>query len=281
MFGKESPIGIIDSGIGGFSVTRRVQELLPQENLIYLGDGANTPYGNHSQEEILSMTRYMLRFMEQKGVKALLVACNTISCLLPHYENEMSCPIFSVVKAGAEAASAGRGNPIGVISTCFTAESGCYPQMIGALNPNKRVISHGCPNLAGLIEHHLGEADGIPLIDADLTRELSPLIHEEGITACVLGCTHYPLVQDRIHALYPELTLLDPAQQMAGMLKQYLVESNLNQNSGMLGYLDIYTTGDTREYIEKSSRAGLSLISSIKHHPPMGCHLARQTMDMI
>ena len=69
MFSKESPIGIIDSGIGGFSVARKVQKLLPRENLVYLGDGANTPYGNHTAEEILTMTRYMLRFMEEKGVK--------------------------------------------------------------------------------------------------------------------------------------------------------------------------------------------------------------------
>ncbi len=67
MFSKESPIGIIDSGIGGFSVARAVQQLLPRENLVYLGDGANTPYGNHTAEEILTMTRYMLRFMEEKG----------------------------------------------------------------------------------------------------------------------------------------------------------------------------------------------------------------------
>lgn len=103
MFSKESPIGIIDSGIGGFSVARKVQKLLPRENLVYLGDGANTPYGNHTAEEILTMTRYMLRFMEEKGVKALLVACNTISCLIDQYRDEMSCPVLSVVQAGADA----------------------------------------------------------------------------------------------------------------------------------------------------------------------------------
>ena len=79
---KTDAIGVIDSGIGGFSVARRVQELLPQENILYLGDGANTPYGNHTAEEILEMTRYMLRFMDSHNVKALLVACTTISCLI-------------------------------------------------------------------------------------------------------------------------------------------------------------------------------------------------------
>lgn len=100
MITKESPIGVIDSGIGGFSVARKVQKLMPHENLLYLGDGANTPYGNHSAEEILTMTRYMLRFMEEHSVKALLVACNTISCLIDQYRDEMSCPVLSVVQAG-------------------------------------------------------------------------------------------------------------------------------------------------------------------------------------
>ena len=75
MITKESPIGVIDSGIGGFSVARKVQKLMPHENLLYLGDGANTPYGNHSAEEILTMTRYMLRFMEDHGVKGLVGGC--------------------------------------------------------------------------------------------------------------------------------------------------------------------------------------------------------------
>ena len=97
---KTDAIGVIDSGIGGFSVARRVQELLPQENILYLGDGANTPYGNHTAEEILEMTRYMLRFMDSHNVKALLVACNTISCLIDQYRDEMRCPVLSVVQAG-------------------------------------------------------------------------------------------------------------------------------------------------------------------------------------
>ena len=148
MVTKESPIGVIDSGIGGFSVARKVQKLMPHENLLYLGDGANTPYGNHSAEEILTMTRYMLRFMEDHGVKALLVACNTISCLIDQYRDEMSCPVLSVVQAGADAVAQLPAHKVGVISTCFTASTHCYPDLIGKVAPDKQVISHGCPNLA-------------------------------------------------------------------------------------------------------------------------------------
>lgn len=78
MSNQNRPIGIIDSGIGGFSVARRVRRQLPNENILYFGDGGNNPYGNHTAEEILSLTRYMLDFMRQRQVKALLVACNTI-----------------------------------------------------------------------------------------------------------------------------------------------------------------------------------------------------------
>ena len=143
MFNKTSAIGVIDSGIGGFSVARKVQKLLPNENILYLGDGANTPYGNHSAEEILTMTRYMLKFMEEKGVKALLVACNTISCLIDEYRDDMSCPVLSVVEAGAQAVQEQELDKVGVISTCFTASTKCYPDLIGKLSPKTEVISHG------------------------------------------------------------------------------------------------------------------------------------------
>ena len=124
---KNRPIGIIDSGIGGFSVARCMQRSFPHENLLYFGDGENMPYGNHSAEEILDMTRYMLRFMEERGVKALLVACNTISCLIDQYRNDMSCPVLSVVEAGAETAASMPVKRVGVISTCFTHSTRCYP----------------------------------------------------------------------------------------------------------------------------------------------------------
>ena len=133
---QNRPIGIIDSGIGGFSVARRVRRQLPHENILYFGDGGNNPYGNHTAEEILSLTRYMLDFMRQRQVKALLVACNTISCLIDEYRREMDCPVLSVVQAGAESVAHLSQKRVGVISTCFTASTGCYPALIAQLSPS-------------------------------------------------------------------------------------------------------------------------------------------------
>ena len=105
MLHPTAPIGVLDSGIGGFSVVRQVQRLLPGEELIYFGDGAHIPYGNHSEETVVAMARYMFSFLEERGVKALLVACNTISCVLERCADAASCPVFSAVQAGAEAAA--------------------------------------------------------------------------------------------------------------------------------------------------------------------------------
>lgn len=269
MITKESPIGVIDSGIGGFSVARKVQKLMPHENLLYLGDGANTPYGNHSAEEILTMTRYMLRFMEDHGVKALLVACNTISCLIDQYRDEMSCPVLSVVQAGADAVAQLPAHKVGVISTCFTASTHCYPDLIGKVAPDKQVISHGCPNLANLVERNVGNPAGQAAIDDDLRENLEQLVNEEKVECCVLGCTHYPLVEDNIRRLYPTLDLLDPARQMAETLSRDLDARGLRNDQRAPGRMDIFTTGSLEEYIKKANRVGLTSIRSVQYLPPM------------
>lgn len=269
MLNRNCPIGIIDSGIGGYSVARRVQKLLPHENLLYLGDGANTPYGNHTGQEILELTRYMLRFMRDHEVKGLLVACNTISCLIDQYRDEMDCPVFSVVQAGADAVAQLPYQKIGVISTCFTAESGCYPKLIDQVAPGRQIISHGCPNLANLVEQNVGNPDAQPLIDGDLTENLEPLVSREQIQCCVLGCTHYPLAEENIRRLYPDLVLVDPAERMAEGLKAYLSQSDLMNEQTETGRLDIFTTGSLEEYIKKANKVGLNPINSIQFYPPI------------
>ncbi len=140
MSNQHSPVGILDSGIGGFSVVKQVQRLMPEETVLYFGDGAHIPYGNHPQEAIVNMARYMFRFMEEREVKALLVACNTISCVLDRCADVVSCPVFSAVQAGAEAAARLEAGKVGVISTVFTHNSRIYPQKIQERSPRKVVV---------------------------------------------------------------------------------------------------------------------------------------------
>lgn len=269
MYKKTDAIGVIDSGIGGFSVARKVQEILPHENLIYFGDGFNTPYGNHTADEILTMTRYMLKFMKEKNVKALLVACNTISCLIESYRGDMEgCTVLSVVEAGSYAVQERQLKKVGIISTCFTANSKCYPDLLAKIAPTTEVISHGCPDLANLVERYVGIPEGQELIENDLKLNLDSLVNEEKVEQVVLGCTHYPLVSDTIHRLYPDLTLIDPAVQMAYFLKSYLERNELANTNSELGNLDIFTTGSVPEYAMKANKVGLNPITSIQHVPP-------------
>lgn len=269
MSDKTSPIGVIDSGIGGFSVARKVQKYLPHEDMLYFGDSANVPYGNHTSDEILNMTRYMLRFMEQRQVKVLLVACNTISCLIDRYRDDMGCPVFSVVQAGADAVKDLSLDQVGVISTCFTANSRCYPDLIGKRSPKTQVFSYGSPDLANIAERYLGDPKGQEIIDDSVRTNMGQLLAMADIRSCVLGCTHYPLLEENFKRLFPEIALIDPAEQMAGAVQAYLEQNGLANPSRSMGTLDIFTTGDVEEYRTNAKQVGLSPVTSVQFYPPM------------
>ncbi len=270
MSDQHSPVGILDSGIGGFSVVKQVQKLLPKEELLYFGDGAHIPYGNHPQELIVDMARYMFRFMEARGVKALLVACNTISCVLDRCAGALSCPVFSAVQAGADAAARLDADKIGVISTVFTHNSRIYPKKIQAQSPRKVVVlSCGCPDLAGLVEHSLGDPAGMARVEENLRLELDHMVLEDRVDCCVLGCTHYPLVADSIRRLYPGLPLIDPAEEMARSLKACLEEAGLLNPRTVPGSLTVYTTGGVAEYALRARQVGLERVAGVEFYPPM------------
>lgn len=248
-------------------MVRQVQQLLPGEDIIYFGDGAHIPYGNHPRQRIIDMARYMFGFMEQREVKALMIACNTISCLVEACEDAVSCPVFNAVQAGADAASRLDVEKVGVISTVFTHNSRCYPTRIQQQNPRKLVVlSCGCPDLARLVEHNLGDPTGMAVVEENLHLELEDMVRE-GIECLVLGCTHYPLVEDRIHKLYPQLPLIDPAKQMALDLVEYLKEKDLMAQPERPGELSIYTTGDVEEYALRAQQVGLKQVREVLSWP--------------
>lgn len=267
---QDRPVGILDSGIGGFSVARQVQRLMPGEELLYLGDGAHIRYGDHREEEIVAMARYLFRFMEEHGVKALLVACNTISCVIDRCRQEVSCPVFNAIRAGADAVAGLPVEKVGVISTVFTHNSGAYPREILAQSPKKMVVlSCGCPDLARLVEHNLDDPAGMVQVEENLRQELDQMVLEEKIQCCVLGCTHYPLVADSIRRLYPGLPLVDPAEEMARSLRGYLRAGGLEREGTRPGGLSVYTTGDVAEYRLRAGQVGLERIDRVEWYPPM------------
>lgn len=256
MSSRRDAIGVIDSGIGGFSVARRIRETLPHENMIYLGDCANMPYGNRSSDELITLAGRMMRFMERNHVKALLVACNTTSCLLDRLAGNVTCRMFSVIEAGAEAVRILAAERVTVVSTCFTANSGCYPKMIHRLSPETEVISCGCPNLAAAAEKCAGRPELRDELDDTIMREFGGLADADGF--CLLGCTHYPLAEENIRRLFPSLKLIDPAERMAAALKEYLAENDLENDSDSDGRVEIFSTADdTSKFAESAVNVGL------------------------
>ena len=215
------------------------------------------------------MARYMFRFMEERGVKALLVACNTISCVIDACKDAVSCPIFNAVQAGADAVAGLEVDKVGVISTVFTHTSRAYPNKILARSPRKLVVlSCGCPDLARLVEHSLGSPEKMPQVEENLRLELDHMVLKDKVDCCVLGCTHYPLVADSIRKLYPALPLVDPAEEMARALRAYLNREGLANPEGP-GTLSVYTTGDVEEYTLRARQVGLERVAKVEYYPPM------------
>ena len=249
-----APIGVFDSGVGGYSVARVLQKMLPGEDLIYYGDGCNEPYGNRSREDLIHLVRQILDFMASKRVKAVAIACNTVSTLIDEFTG-YDFPIFSIVHAGADEVV--RRNPaqVGVLSSCFTARTGAYAKLINAAAPHIQVHNQPSVKLGTLVEHSASNAE----IAAEVRASLGQLAgaHPE-LDTLVLGCTHYPLVQDIIVGEYPQFTnIIDPAVGQVEQLRACLEANNAFNEQG--GSLWVYTSGDSVKYEALAARLDMKL----------------------
>lgn len=227
----EAPIGVFDSGVGGLTVTREIMRQIPNERIVYFGDTARVPYGSKSRDTILKYSRQIIRFLKTKGVKALVVACNTASAVaLEEIRAELDIPIIGVIKPGAKiAAQTTKNGKIGIIGTETTVRSKIYSHFVQDLNPNLTVIGKACPLFVPLVEE--GEFLKSPIAEEIAAHYLNDLKKEE-IDTLILGCTHYPLMRKLIGKIMGEkVTLVNPAYETARELKALLKHKGLeNQN---------------------------------------------------
>jgi glutamate racemase len=230
------PVGVFDSGIGGLTVVKALRDLLPNENIVYLGDTARVPYGPKSAETVQRYAIELAELLTRRNAKALIVACNTVSSVaLPILMTKFAVPVIGVIEPGARAAlQASRNRHIGVIGTRATIRSGAYEKALRATDNNVRVSSRACPLLVPLIEEGLLEDD---VTDQLILRYLQPLL-ADGIDTLVLGCTHYPLLTNAIaRVLGRQITLVDSAQNCARAVEEMLNQQSLRaapQNRGEL-----------------------------------------------
>ncbi len=251
---KLDPIGVFDSGIGGLTVAAALREMLPSEQIFYLGDTARVPYGGKSRKTIERYSVEIGGLLLAERAKMIVVACNTASALaVPRLRNVFNVPIQGVVAPGAEAAvRATRSGRVGVIGTKGTIASGAYETAIHAIDPAIKVFSTPCPLLVPLIEEGMFDDTITRQI---LDRYLAPLLAEK-IDTLVLGCTHYPLAKETIGlAAGPEVVLVDSAENCALAVKGLLDNEGLAAPAERLGHLEVALTDSTEGFLRTAEEA--------------------------
>jgi glutamate racemase len=244
---NSAPLGFFDSGVGGLTVVRAAQELLPAEDILYLGDTARLPYGSKSPETIRHFADEDVRFLISKGVKAIVVACNTATAhALPQLREQYRIPILGVIEPGVDAAlSCPNTERIGIIATRGTIGSHAYQHALALRKTGLIIHGQATPLLVPLIEENW--------IDHPATRQilksyLYPLV-EKGIDTLMLACTHYPLLIPILKDLLPaEIRLVDSATTCAEHLKIELTRLDLLQTETREGTLEIHLTDLSEEF---------------------------------
>ena len=219
----QRPIGVFDSGLGGLTAVREIRSILPFENIIYFGDTSRVPYGGRSAEILLRYARQDVRFLRTFDVKALLVACGTVSTnALPVLAAESDIPILGVVEpACAAAAQVTRNKKVGLIATAASVRSGAYERCLSALDGDIQVYAKACPLFVPLVENGRFRP-GDTVIETVAAEYLAPL-RATGIDTLILGCTHYPLLSEIIASIMGSgVTLVDSGAAAAQALRREL-----------------------------------------------------------
>jgi len=229
---RNLPIGIFDSGVGGLTVYKALHERLPNERFVYLGDTARVPYGTKS---LATVERYAVensRFLEARGIKLLVVACNTASALaLPAIRAAIAVPVVGVIEPGARAAvEVAQGGKIGVIATEATVQSHAYAKAISSMMANGKVIERACPLFVSLAEEGWADTDVARTVARDYLSEFI----ETPVNALVLGCTHYPILRDVISdTVGREVRLIDSGAATARNVESLLENSELTHEDAL------------------------------------------------
>lgn len=226
MSSKDFPIGVFDSGVGGLTVAREIMREIPNEKIIYFGDTARVPYGSKSKDTVTKYTRQIIRFLMTHEVKALVIACNTMSAnALEEVEKDIDIPIIGVVKPGARVAARETVNKrIGVIATDSTIGSGMYERFITNIDDSLTVYGKACPLFCPLVEEEMLDD---PVTDEMARRYLKELMDKD-IDTLILGCTHYPLLMPAIKKITQDkVRLVNPARETALGLKEMLSKREL------------------------------------------------------
>lgn len=254
---RQAPLGVFDSGLGGLTVVRALRQRCPGEDIVYLGDTARVPYGTRSAETVVRYAMGCARVLTERGVKAIVVACNTVSAVaLELLRIELDLPVLGVILPGARAAvAASGGRTVGVLGTAGTIASGAYPRAVATLSTRTETLGQPAPLLVALAEEGWLTGD-VPRLVA--RRYLEPLI-QGGARCIVLGCTHFPLLREVIEAEASSLAgeplpVVDSASATADEVVAFLDEREQSALREAPGALDLYVTDLPKSFTDVAAR---------------------------
>jgi len=249
------PVGVFDSGVGGLTVLHALKARLPAEDFIYLGDTARLPYGTKSPGSIVRYSIQATELLVERGIKCLVVACNTASsvALEALAERFSPLPVVGVVEPGAAAGCAvSRTGHIAVIATDSTVREGAYVRAIMRRRPDATVSALACPLFVALAEE--GWTSG-PVALAAAHRYLGGLMADHRPDTLVLGCTHFPVLAEVLQSVVgPAITLVDSAATTAAALEQLLEDRNLRNPGSGPGKVHLLATDGPERFARVGSR---------------------------
>lgn len=249
---SRSPIGVFDSGLGGLTVFKVLARRMPEESLIYFGDTAHVPYGSKSPEAIARFSTTIAAFLANRGIKLLVVACNTSSAwALPAIRKAVKVPVIGVIEPGARGAlGVSRGGRIGVIGTEATVRSGSYEKALKALKKGVRTAAAACPLFVPLVEEGWWSGE---VVESVARKYLAPL-RKARVDTVILGCTHYPYLKPVLaRALGSRVRLIDSAEETARETETVLCDLGLRAPRGARGRREFYAS-DAPERFKRLAR---------------------------
>ena len=248
---NNNPIGIFDSGVGGLSVIRSIKKTFPNENIVYVGDLKNFPYGTKKEEEVKDFAKRITTFLLKQHAKLIIVACNTVSSIAIDDLKKLAQPVnvIGMVQAGAKyAVDTTKNKRVGVISTPLTAKKHAYKTAIEQLDRDIQVFEVGAQELVNLVE------DGVQFNDyaCAIASERLRVPLKNGIDTLVLGCTHFPFLYKVVKSVVGDnVKVIDPADYVVFETKHFLEEVGFNKDGNSKTIF--YTTDDKEFFKDKLS----------------------------
>ncbi len=257
-------VGVFDSGLGGLTSVRETEKLLPNEDIVYFGDTGRVPYGTRSAQAILRYSRSDLRFLLTHNIKAVLIACGTVSSIaLEELAENSPVPVIGVVKPASRQAArlseqscGGVCGRIAVLGTPATVKNGAYVREIKNIKPDAEIYPVSCPMFVPLVEN--GYIDNGNPVTALVAREYAEKLREVNPSSVILGCTHYPLIRKNIESALSEILgylphIVDAGASAALELSDMLCAKGITAQVGRKGQSSFYVSDETQNFSKTAS----------------------------